>query len=134
MGVDYPLQTLGGMSAIVLKLNYMAPLAIPGTGTESTVRMRLLNLAGTGSTLSGINDRDTNADTVDDQIQASSRKTQGSVDPGPVFRVRFDCPAGTNVTLSKFSCSQEQATDLSGSPFVPELANLIGCVVTLSAP
>jgi len=132
--VDYPLQTLGGLSAILLKLNYVPPVALPGTGTESTVRMRLLSLAGTGSTLSGINDKDTNADTVEDQIQASVRKTQNSIDPGPAFRVRFDCPAGTNVTLSAFSCSQEQATDLSGSPFVPELATLIQCVVTLSAP
>ena len=66
------------------------------------------------------------------QLQAAARKTQGSLDPGPVFRVRFDCAAGTNVSPTAFSCQQEQATDLSGSPFATELSNLIGCVVALS--
>jgi len=134
VGLDYPLQTLGGVSAILLKLNYVAPLAIPNSGTDAMVRARVTNLAGTGSSISGIMDKDTNTDTVDDQIQASVRKTSGSIDPGPVYRVRFDCPAGTSIATSQFTCSHEQATDLSGSPFVPELANLIGCVVTLSAP
>jgi hypothetical protein len=133
VGLDYPLQVVGGVSAILLKTSYAPSMAIPGTGSESSVRARVTNLAGTGSSLS-ISDKDTNADTVDDQFQATARKTQGSLDPGPVFRVRFDCPAGTNVSPASFPCTQEQATDLSGLPFVPELASLIKCVVTLSAP
>jgi hypothetical protein len=133
VSLDYPLQIVGGVSAIFLKLNYPAPLVIPGTGTEATVRQRVTNLAGTGSSVSSIADRDTNTNGVDDQLQAAARKTQGSLDPGAVFRARFDCAAGTNVSLTAFSCQQEQATDLSGSPFAPELSNLIGCVVALSA-
>jgi cysteine-rich repeat protein len=133
VSLDYPLQIVGGVSAIFLKLNYPAPLVIPGTGTEATVRQRVTNLAGTGSSVSSIADRDTNTNGVDDQLQAAARKTQGSLDPGAVFRARFDCAAGTTVSPTAFSCQQEQATDLSGSPFAPELSNLIGCVVALSA-
>jgi hypothetical protein len=133
VALDYPLQTVGGVSAILLKLNYVPPASIPGTGSVSTVRARVTILAGTGASLS-VSDRDTNSDTVDDQFQATARKTVGSLDPGTVFRVRFDCPAGTNVSASGFPCVQEQATDLSGSPFVPQLASLIKCAVSLSAP
>jgi cysteine-rich repeat protein len=133
VGLDYPLQTVGGVSAILLKTSYAPPLGIPGTGSESSVRARVTNLAGTSSSLS-VSDKDTNADTVDDLFQATARKTQGSLDPGPVFKVRFDCPAGTNVSPASFPCTQEQSTDLSGLPFVPELAALIKCAVTLSAP
>jgi cysteine-rich repeat protein len=133
VSLDYPQQIVGGVSAIFLRLTYPAPLVIPGTGTEATVRQRVTNLAGTGSSVSSIADRDTNTNGVDDQLQAAARKTQGSLDPGPVYRARFECAAGTNVSPTAFGCSQEQATDLSGSPFAPELSNLIGCVVALSS-
>ena len=134
VSLDYPLQVVGGVSAIFLKLNYPPPLDIPGTGTASTVRLAVTNLAGTGSSVSSISDNDTNANGVDDQLRAAARKTQGSLDPGPIFRVRYACAAGTNVLPSSFSCLHEQETDLSGLPFAPELANLISCVVSLSAP
>jgi len=133
VGLDYSLQIVGGVSAILLKTSYAPPLAIPGTGTESNVRMRVTNLAGAGSSLS-VSDRDTNTDGVDDLFQVTARKTQGSLEPAPVFRVRFDCPIGTNVSPSSFPCTHEQATDLSGLPLAPQLANLISCVVTLTAP
>ena len=133
VSLDYPLQIVGGVSAIFLKVNYTQPLVIPGTGTELTVRQSVTNLAGAGSSVSSIADRDTNTNGVDDQLQAAARKTQGSLDPGPVFRARFNCAAGTNVSPNAFSCQQEQATDLSGFPFLPELANQIKCVVALAA-
>lgn len=134
MSLDYPVQIVGSVSAILVKLNYPAPLVVPGTGTETTVRQRVTNLVGAGSTIGGVRDSDTNTNGVDDQIQAFVRKTSGSINPGPFYRVRFDCPAGTNVSPSSLSCSQEQATDAAGLPFIPEIANLIGCAFSLSAP
>jgi len=133
IGLDYPLQLVGGVSAILLKASYSPPLDIPGTGTATTVRQRVTNLAGGGSSLTP-SDRDTNSDGADDQFQVTARKTQGSLDPGPVVRVRFDCPAGTSVSPASFPCTKEQATDLSGAPFAPALADLINCSITLSAP
>jgi hypothetical protein len=134
VSLDYPVQIVGSVSAILVKLNYPAPLVVPGTGTETTVRQRVTNLVGAGSTIGGVRDSDTNTNGVDDQIQAFVRKTSGSINPGPFYRVRFDCPAGTNVSPSSLSCSQEQATDAAGLPFIPEIANLIGCAFSLSAP
>jgi hypothetical protein len=131
VSLDYPLQIVGGVSAIFLKLNYPAAVTIPGTGTEATVRQRVTNLAGTGSSIASIGDRDTNTNGVDDQLQAAARKTQGSLDPGPVYRARFDCAAGTIVSPTAFTCAHEQSTDLSGFPFAPEQASQIKCVAAL---
>jgi hypothetical protein len=134
VSLDYDVQLVGSVSAILVKLNYPAPLVIPGTATDTTVRQRVTNLVGTGSTIGGVRDGDTNANGADDQIQAFVRKTSGSINPGPFYRVRFDCPAGTGVSPSSLGCTQEQATDGAGLPFIPEIANLIGCVFSLSAP
>ena len=132
VGLDYNEQILGGVSAIHVRLTYAPPLVIPGTGTSATVRARVTNLAGAGSTLSGINDRDLNTDTVDETLDADSRKTTGSLSPGPLFRVLYDCPNGTPIPPSAITCVLSQATDLSGFPFPPAQAALIGCTVALS--
>jgi len=131
VGLDYNEQVLGGISAIHVRLNYPPPLVIPGTGTATTVRQRVTNLMGAGSTVSGINDRDTNANGVDDALELDARKTTGAVSPGAVFRVLYDCPDGTSVAPGSLSCVLSQATDLSGFPFSPEQAALIGCTITL---
>ena len=73
VGLDYPVQTVGSVSAILVKLNYPPPLVIPGTGTETTVRLRVTNLVGAGSTIGGVRDSDTNSDAVDDEIRPAGR-------------------------------------------------------------
>ena len=132
--LDYPESLLGGVSAILLSVNYPPPLAIPGSGTALSVRQRVTNLLG-GTFVVQPNDRDTDADTVDDQLAVTNRApTGGSIQPGSVFRVRYDCAAGTSISASILSCVPSQATDPSGLPFSPELAAQINCNVTLSAP
>jgi hypothetical protein len=134
VALGYPEQLLGGVSAILLHVSYPAPLAIPGTGTAATVRQRVTNLAGAGSQLAP-NDRDTDADAVDDRLDVQARaSTTGSLNPAPVFRVRFDCPADTAISPGSLSCTHSQSTALDGLPFTPDLAAQIGCVVSLSAP
>jgi hypothetical protein len=136
IGIDYPEPILGGVSAILLTLSYPAPLAIPGPalpGSPATVRQRVTNLAGPGSSLAPT-DKDTNADAVDDRLDVSARaSTSGSINPAPVFRARYDCPVGTEISPGSLSCTQSQATALDGSPHPPELAAMIHCTITLSA-
>jgi hypothetical protein len=136
VGLDYSEPTLGGISAILLGLSYPTPLAIPGPaapGSAATVRARVTNLAGAGSSLAPI-DRDTNTDTVDDRLDVTARaSTSGSLNPAPVFRVRYDCPQGTEVSPGNLTCAPSQATGLDGLPFPAELAATITCTITLSA-
>lgn len=132
VSINYPEPLLGGVSAILLALNYPPPLAIPGSGNVLSVRQRVTNLIGPGSQVSP-NDRDTNANGVDDRLDVQARaSTTGSINPGPVFRVRYDCPSGTPISASSLSCSHSQATALDGQPFPPELNALITCSFTLS--
>jgi hypothetical protein len=134
VSIQYPEQLLGGVSAILLTLNYPPPLAIPGTGNVLSVRQRMTNLAGGGSQLTP-NDGDSNGDTVDDRLNATSRASAtGSIQPGNVFRARFDCPQGTPVTPGSLTCTHSQAAGLDGLPFDPSLASQITCALALSAP
>jgi len=116
----------------VLSIRYPAPLSIPGTGSVSTVRQRLTNLAGGGSTMFPV-DRDTNADAVDDLLDVTARASvTGSIRSGDVYRVRFDCPAGTQISGSILSCAHSQAAGLDTLPFPPALDALILCRLSLS--
>ena len=130
VGLDYNEQTVGGVSAIHLRLNYPPPATIPGSGAVATVRGRVTNLAP-GASLSSISDNDTNSNGVDDALELNARKSDGSLSPGPVFSVRFDCPLGAIPT--GLDCVHSGATDLSGLPFPPQQAALISCTVSLSS-
>jgi hypothetical protein len=130
--LQYP-PVVGGVSAVRMAVGYPSPLAIPGTGNPATVRQRVTSLLGSGFTLRP-NDRDTNGDTVDDQLDVDITSTLNSIPSDDTFRVRYDCPAGTPVSPSSLSCMTSNATDPSGLPFPPEVASQITCHLTLSVP
>lgn len=131
VSLAYNEQQVGGISAIHFRLDYVPPLSIPGSLGVSTVRARVTNLA-TPATLSNISDNDTNANAVDDALELNARRTDGgSISPGQVFSVRYDCPLGN--MSSAPGCVLSQATDLAGLPFPPGQAALIGCTIALSS-
>jgi hypothetical protein len=131
VSLDYNAQTIGGVSATHLRVNYPPEISIPGSGTATTVRQRVTRI-DTTLTLAGISDNDTNSNGVDDALELNASKTNGSsVGPGPLYTIRFDCSAaGLMPTLT---CVHSQDTDLSGSPFDPALAAQIACTLTQSA-
>jgi hypothetical protein len=134
VAIDYPEPLLGGVSAILLGLGYQPPLDIPGSNNVLSVRQSVTNLAGNGSTVAP-SDKDTNADTVDDRLDVLARaSTSGSIQPANVFRARFSCAAGSVITPASLVCTPSQAAGLDGLPFTPDLASLISCHFTLSAP
>lgn len=132
VSLSYNESVLGGVSAILLGLSYQPPLAIPGSGNVLSVRQRVTNLAGAGSQLSS-NDRDSNADTIDDRLDVQARaSTTGSIEPAAVFRARFDCAENTSIAPSALTCAHSQSTALDGLPFPAELAAQITCTVSLA--
>src|SRR5262245_22752303 len=128
--LQYP-PVVGGVSAVRMAVRYPSPLAIPGSGNVLSVRQRVTSLLGSGFTVRP-NDRDTNSDTVDDQLDADVTSTLNSIPSDDTFRVRYDCPAGTPVSPSSLTCLTSNAADPSGLPFPPEIAAQITCQLTLS--
>lgn len=124
---------VGGVSGARLSVNYAPPLAIPGSGNGSTVRQRVTSLLGSGFTVRP-NDRDTNADTVDDRLEVDVTSTLNTIPSDDTIRVRYDCPAGTSVTPASLSCETSNTADPSGLPFPPEVAAQITCDLALSVP
>ena len=81
----------------------------------------------------GPNDRDVDSNGVDDLLEVRAQAaTGGSVQPGPVFRARYDCPSGTSVPASAVTCMPAQAAGLDGLPFDPALAAQISCTLALA--
>jgi hypothetical protein len=132
VSIAYNEQTLS-LSGIHLGLNYPTPLGIPGSAADTTVRQRVTNLAGTGSSINGWNDHDTNANGVDDVIELNSTRSSAQLGPGQIFRVRFDCPSGTPIAASSLGCFHSGATDASGSPISPTVeAAEVSCSFVLA--
>jgi hypothetical protein len=96
-----------------------------------SVRQRVTSLLGSGFTVRP-NDRDTNADTVDDLLEVDVTSSINIIPSDDTFRVRYDCAQGTPITPSSLSCVTSNATDPSGLPFAPELAAQITCNLTLA--
>jgi hypothetical protein len=125
--LQYP-PVVGGVSGVRMSVAYQPPLAIPGIGNVLSVRQRATSLLGSGFTVRP-NDRDTNADTVDDLLEVDVTSTINIIPSDDTFRVRYDCPPSTPSSLS---CVTSNATDPSGLPFAPELAAQITCNLTLA--
>ena len=122
VGLDFPVQTVGDLAGATLDLGYPAFVNIPGSGTDSSVRSRVMSLLPSGFSFH-VNDQDTSLHT----------ETAGafvSISPGPLFEAQFDCPSGTPARVADFSCAM-QLTDRTPAPLSPELAKLVHCVVTL---
>lgn len=133
VSIDYNVQTLGSLSAIHLGLNYPGPLVIPGSGNATTVRTRVTPVAGSGTSLNGWNDHDTNSNAVDDVIEVNAVRPSSPLGPGPIIRVRFDCPLGTVVPPSSLSCFHSGATDNAGNPIPPAVeAAEVSCSLALA--
>jgi cysteine-rich repeat protein len=144
MALDFPESTFGGgLGAAQMRLGYPAPLDIPGNGFAQTVRQRVTSLLPQGYTFQGPGlsvdwpggfDRDTNGDGVDDQVRVNMLPSIGNgLRAGPVGRVQFLCPAGTEVRPTDLPCSVpvDQLGNIDGNPVPPALGALVGCESTL---
>jgi hypothetical protein len=55
--------------------------------------------------------------------------TEQGIQPGKVFKVRFDCPAGSRINPSAFSCATSEVTSASGEPLQEMLARDVRCLI-----
>jgi len=101
---------LGG---VTVELSYPAPLGIPGSGADPSVRTRVTDVSGAGG-FPTVNDTDSNGDGVDDDLKYGYALAGGAIPIGPLVQVQFDCPAGTMVLPASLPCSVTDASDTNG--------------------
>jgi len=105
----------------------------PAQRSVATVRTRVTNLGGAQWSVAP-NDRDTNANAVDDFLEVRvPASTNGSVQPAAIYRARFDCAAGSVVAASAIPCSIAQVAGLDSQPLDPSLVAQIHCSVAVAA-
>jgi cysteine-rich repeat protein len=133
MTLAFPEDFLAGVAAAELLMSYPPPLSIPGSGNGASVRERVTSLLPDGYSFAR-SDRDTDGNTVDDQVSAigTAPPLGNPIEPGKFAKVQFDCPAGTEVHPTDFPCTVAQLIDPgTGAPFAPELFARARCVVEL---
>jgi len=132
----------GPLSAGFIDVGYSAPLSIPGTGTDSSVRGRLTRLLPDPSTFRVLL-RDCDAGNCGGGgVRASIFVTDltgaatAQIPPGPVGTIRFDCTEGTQVHGSDLPCTLDGLADGSGQLIGPDRIQQenIRCVVNALAP
>ena len=107
--------------AAIIDVGYPASLNIPGTGTAQSVADRV-HFANSG--LTTVNDKDQNADTVDDTLTASFVSFADQA-PGTFVTITFDCVAGqAPPTASALTCTVVSASTGGGVGITDEQCSL----------
>ncbi len=116
VSVDKP---YGGLS---LRLTYPAAANIPGSGTASSVKDRVV-FAHTGG-LAAVNDVDSNGDGTDDTLAVSSVDTAENP-AGLYLTVTFDClPGHTRPSAGDFTCVVQSASMPDGTEITDETCSV----------
>ena len=132
VSLDYNEQLAGAVTAAHFRVNYSPPLSIPNSGNDTLVRQRVTKLDTTSQIPgSSISDNDTNSNGIDDALELNALDTNGSLGPGPIFSVRYDCPLSQVISPSALSCVLSQVTGGTGQPH-PQ-PQLISCTLALSS-
>jgi cysteine-rich repeat protein len=105
--------TPSDLAGVTIELSYSAPLGIPGSGADPSVRARVTDVSGAGG-FPTVNDTDSNGDGVDDDLKYGYAVAGAGIPIGPLVQVQFDCPAGTMVLPASLPCIVTDASDSSG--------------------
>jgi len=130
----YEPRIVGGVFGMFLELDYPAAVSIPGSGTASSARARFTNLIGTNYRFIA-SDLDSDANGQDDRGRSLvTANTSEPIPSAPIERVRFDCPAGTTVQPSQFTCRPTELADSAGQLFPPDVAAQVSCTLAFATP
>jgi hypothetical protein len=105
-------------------------VSLPGSGSTTSVRLRVTNVSGTSNPIFLASDNDTNSDGVDDTLVLLFGLST-SWPPGNLATITFDCVAGTPVRAPEFHCSFNDASDPFSNAIDP---TKLFCSVTLLEP
>jgi hypothetical protein len=92
----------GNVSGVVATVTYPTSVAIPGTGSDSSVTGRVSNVSG----VSGL----FQATDMETQVRAGLISVATAIPAGPFVRVQFDCVGGAAPSASAFGCTLEAST------------------------
>jgi hypothetical protein len=107
------------VSGVVVRIDYPAAIAIPGSNADPSIGERVTNLTGISDGLLEATDRPRPDSAVDDRLSIALLSLSQPVATGPFARVRFDCaPSAEAPAAAEVSCTVEAAR-FDGSPVTP---------------
>jgi len=127
----YEPRVTGPLAGVYVDVGYGAPLSIPGSATQASVRGRFSRLLPDPDVFRvflvdcDAGNCDSDGDGLD-PVRARifvldlTGSVTAQVPPGPVGKIRFDCPEGTLVRTRDLPCTLDGVTDASGRPIPPE--------------
>lgn len=124
IAVSYASGDFPDVSGITVGLKYPTTLAIPGFGSEDSVKQRVTNLTGVSGGLFSVGDQD-----ADSLLNVGLISIGATIPSGNFARVRFDCTSGASLPAAgAFTCTVDASTS-DGNAVTPNQ-----CVITVTAP
>jgi len=125
VALAYELNTLGPVAGAYIDVGFKPPLDLPQTVEK--LRPRLTSLPPPGSKV-GSPKREAK------RLRIALTTTEQGIQPGKVFKMRFDCPAGSRIQPSALSCATAEVVGASGEPMEEMLAREVRCLVVALDP
>jgi len=116
----YELNTIGPVAGAYIDLGFKPPLDLPQAAEK--LRPRLTSLLPPGAKV-GSPKREAK------RLRIALTTTEQGIQPAKVFKMRFDCPAGSRIQPSALSCATAEVVGASGEPMEEVLARDVRCVV-----
>jgi hypothetical protein len=117
----YDRVTIGDISATYLNVGFDGPLALPQQPQKLRARLTGIQPATTLGPPSVETKR----------LRVALLTSERGFGPGPALKVRFDCPAGSRVASSGFTCVTSEVANAAGEPLAENLARDVRCLVEL---
>ena len=131
VSLRYDDRTLGDVAGLFLQIDYPDAVALPGKGTDQSVRARITSLLEPRCRLVPVNE-DTDADGREDRIRILLvSTTKDPLPSAPVARIRFDCAA--EPPPAAFRCATGQVADSAGQLMRATEARQVTCAVAFAA-
>ena len=119
VALAYDRVTVGELSATYLSVGFEAPVALPHEMPKVRARLTSLEPATKLARPSVVGKR----------LRVALISTERGFGPGDALKIRFDCPSGSRVAASDFSCATSEVANAAGEPLAEGLAREVRCLV-----
>jgi len=115
----YQANVVGPIAASYVDLRVDLPLALPSEAKE--LRSRFTSHLPPSVKTRPIREAK--------RLRVALTTTEQGIQPAKAFTIRFDCPAGSRIAPSAFSCATDEVVSATGQPLDEALATQTRCLV-----
>jgi hypothetical protein len=128
VALAYDHNRVGKVAGTYVDLGFGPPLELPEQATVGDLQTRLTSLMPPEYRVAAT------AHGGGRKLRLSLTTTEPGIPPREAFKLRFDCPVGSNVRLRDLTCKTGEVVDGTGLPMLESLASQVRCEVVRVEP